>query len=175
MSFRYCYLDMFLNLFFIPIAVLCCLWFPAYYGYKIIFDACVGNLADLNQILITIAIILFCAFLIPFIAQAFLVYALDRKKIGVPLKKLLPTMFAFPMFMIIYAISIVIGVFSKPQWKQVSRNVNFANNETKSVEKKSKKHFFGKKKKLCLALKANNILRLAKFPIRIKKQEIVAE
>ncbi len=124
-SFRYCYLDMFLNLFFIPIAVLCCVWFPLYYGYEIIYSACVGNIALLTQILTTIAYILAFAFLIPFILQALLVYALDRKKIGVPFKKIVWSCIMFPMFMIVWAIGIVIGVFTKQKWKKAKRNVDY--------------------------------------------------
>lgn len=143
-TFRYCWLDMFLNLFFIPIAVLCCVWFPLYYGYMIIFNACVGNIAALNSILITIALILVCAFLVPFILQAFLVYALDRKKIGVPFKKIVGSCLMFPMFMIVWAIGIVIGVFSKQKWKKAKRNVEFTSEELEKVlggteEKEEKK------------------------------------
>lgn len=124
-TFRYCFLDMFLNLLFIPIAVLCCIWFPLYYGYEIIYSACVGNVALLTQILTTIAYILAFAFLIPFILQAILVYFLDKKKIGVPFKKVVWSCIAFPMFMIIWAIGIVFGVFSKQNWKKAKRNVEF--------------------------------------------------
>ncbi len=176
-TFRYSYLDMFLNLLFIPIAVLCCLWFPAYYIYKIIFDAAVGNMAELSSILTTIAIILVCAFLIPFIAQAFLVFALDRKKIGVPFKKLWPTMLAFPMFMIIYAISIVIGVFSKPQWKQITRNVAFltegaqekprAKRKKKETAKQPAGAFVPTKRLALQSLKKHAVLKLARYPIKM--------
>jgi cellulose synthase/poly-beta-1,6-N-acetylglucosamine synthase-like glycosyltransferase len=38
-TFRYGYLDMFLTLLFIPIALLCCFWFPLFYGYKITLAA----------------------------------------------------------------------------------------------------------------------------------------
>lgn len=127
-TFRYCYLDMFLNLLFIPIAVVCCLWFPLYYGYVLLFNwlSALGDPAVAMENLKIILIILFCAFLIPFIAQALLVYFLDKKKINQPFKKLAKAIFAFPLFMIVYAIGIVIGVFSRGKWKKIDRNVEYS-------------------------------------------------
>lgn len=119
---RWSYLDMFLTLFFIPIAVLCCIWFPAYYGFSFIYNLCIGNMAYINTFLITIAIALSCAFILPFILQALLVYFLDKKKINQPFKKVLPSILLFPMFTIIYAIAIFFGAFSKPKWPAIKRN-----------------------------------------------------
>lgn len=113
---------MFLTLLFIPIAVLCCTWLPLYYGYSIIYNLCVGNLTLMYTILKGIGFALVFAFIIPFIAQAFLVYFLDRKKINQPFKKMLPAILCFPLFMIIYAFSIFIGALSKPKWKQIRRS-----------------------------------------------------
>lgn len=124
-TFRYCYLDMFLNLLFIPIAILCCTWIPVFYIYSIVYNAVIGNIALLNQILITIAIVLTCVFALPFILQALLVYVLDRKKIGQPFRNVIKPVLAFPMFMIIYAIGIVFGAMSKPKWKKAKRNVDY--------------------------------------------------
>lgn len=128
-SFRYSYLDMFLNLFFIPIAVLCCIWFPAYYIYQFIYCGVVGDMALLRYHLWFIGILIGFAFLIPFIAQAFLVCLLERKKLGVPFKKVFWSCIAFPMFMIMWAIGIVWGVFSKQKWSQPKRNVDFVDNQ----------------------------------------------
>lgn len=124
-SFRYCWLDMFLNLFFLPIAVLCCVWFPLYYVYQFIYCGVVGDIATLMYHLWFIGILIGFAFLIPFIAQAFLVCLLERKKLGVPFKKVFWSCMCFPMFMIIWAIGIVWGVFTKQKWKQPKRNVDF--------------------------------------------------
>ena len=121
-SFRYSLLDMFLTLLFIPIAVLCCLWFPAY--YIILFGQFLAPLSHAQLIaeIVNLALILGCAFIIPFIAQAFLVYGLDRKKIGMPLKKLLLPIFMFPMFMIIYALGICGGALFPAKWKSIERS-----------------------------------------------------
>ncbi|MGN1201164.1 MAG: glycosyltransferase family 2 protein [Candidatus Caccovivens sp.] len=121
-TFKYKYLDMFFNFLFIPIAVVLVIWMPAYYCYDIIYNCCVGNFAYVIDLAKFIGIILVFAFLIPFIAQAFLVYFLDKKKINTPIKKLIPSMLLFPGFMIIYALGITWGALTKPKWKQIKRN-----------------------------------------------------
>lgn len=116
------YLDMFLTLLFIPIAVLCCVWLPFYYGYVLIYNSVIGNMDLFYLILNNIGYALIGAFIIPFILQAILVYFLDKKKINQPFKKVLPSILLFPLFMIIYAFSIFIGVISKPKWRQINRS-----------------------------------------------------
>lgn len=116
------YLDMFLTLLFIPIAVLCCVWLPFYYGYVLIYNSVIGNMDLFYLILNNIGFALIGAFIVPFILQAILVYALDKKKINQPFKKVLPSILLFPIFMIIYAFSIFIGVVSKPKWRQINRS-----------------------------------------------------
>ena len=163
-SFRYCYLDMFLNLFFIPIAVLCCIWFPAYYIYQFIYCGVVGDIETLKYHLWFIGILIGFAFLIPFIAQAFLVCLLERKKLGVPFKKVFWSCICFPMFMIIWAIGIVWGVFSKQKWNQAKRNVDFDTGlvekpkETTSVPETIEEIKVGQKK---ATLKKKKITKLA--------------
>ena len=122
-TFRFGYLDMFLTLLFIPIAVVACTWFPLYYGYKIIFAAVVADTAFLIEIGKLIGYILLFAFYLPFTLQSLLAAGLDRKKLDVPFKKLWPAILLSPVFMIIYAISICLGVFSRPKWKKIKRNV----------------------------------------------------
>ena len=122
-TFNYTYLDVFLTLLFIPMAVIMCTWLPAYYIYDIVYNWVVGNMAHVYMVLRVICLALVFAFIIPFILQAALVAFLERKKIGREnCKRLIPTIFMFPTFMIIYAVSICCGVFSKPKWKQIARN-----------------------------------------------------
>lgn len=71
-----------------------------------------------------IGIMLSCAFVLAFILQALLAVALEHKRIKAPVRKMLPAVFLFPAFMIIYAIAITLGVFSKPKWKQIKRNTS---------------------------------------------------
>lgn len=122
-TFRFGYLDMFLTLLFIPIAVIACTWFPLFYGYKIIYAAVVGDVATLIAFGKLIGYVLLFAFYLPFMLQTLLATALERKKLNAPMKKLLPAIFLSPMFMIVYAISICLGVFSRPSWKKIKRNV----------------------------------------------------
>ena len=96
---------------------------PLYYGYKIIFAAVVADTAFLIEIGKLIGYILLFAFYLPFTLQSLLAAGLDRKKLDVPFKKLWPAILLSPVFMIIYAISICLGVFSRPKWKKIKRNV----------------------------------------------------
>lgn len=128
-TFRFGYLDMFLTLLFIPIAVVACTWFPLYYGYKIIFAAVVGDIEFLIFIGKLIGYIILFAFYIPFTLQSLLAAWLDRKKLNVKFRKLWPSILLSPVFMIIYAVSICLGVFSRPKWKKIKRNVVSADHE----------------------------------------------
>ncbi|MDE6402047.1 MAG: hypothetical protein K2L54_05470, partial [Clostridiales bacterium] len=74
-----------------------------------------------------IGIMLSCAFVLAFILQGLLAVALEHTRIKAPVRKMLPAVFLFPAFMIIYAIAITLGVFSKPKWKQIKRNASTVN------------------------------------------------
>lgn len=123
---KYSYLDMFMEMLFVPIAVLCCLWMPLYYGYDIIWRLVVGgeeNIAYVIQLAKMIGYILLFAYLLPFYLQAILAVILERKKMVVAKKaKLIPIILVFPFFMIIYAIAITVGVLTKPKWKTLKRS-----------------------------------------------------
>lgn len=114
---------MFLTLMFIPVCVMMCTWLPVYYIYVLVYHGIMGNWAIfwtyMNSILFSLAF----AFVTMFILQALLAVALEHKRIKAPVKKLMPTVFLFPVFMIVYAAAITLGVFSKPKWHQVKRNV----------------------------------------------------
>lgn len=122
-TFRFGFLDLFLTLLFVPIAVVACTWFPLYYGYKIIAAAVLGDTATLVMFGTLIGYILLFAFYLPFTLQSLLATLLERKRINAPFHKLLPAIFLSPLFMIVYAISICLGVFSRPTWKKIARNV----------------------------------------------------
>ena len=70
-----------------------------------------------------IGYILLFAFYLPFTLQSLLAALLERKRINAPFHKLLPAIFLSPLFMIVYAISICLGVVSRPTWKKIRRNV----------------------------------------------------
>ncbi len=132
---KYTYLDMFMTLMFIPICVLMCVWLPIYYIYVLLFYGIMNYKYNANYIdpstqmdmfwkyVTTICYSLAFAFVLAFILQALLAVVLERKRLKAPFKKMLPTILLFPLFMIIYAAAITIGVFKKPKWHQVKRNV----------------------------------------------------
>lgn len=128
---------MFLTLMFIPVCVLMCLWLPVYYIFYLIYhgimemkfgifpvDANGMEFSNFYKCLKMIGIMLSCAFVLAFILQALLAVGLEHKRIKAPVRKMLPAVFLFPAFMIIYAIAITLGVFSKPKWKQIKRNTS---------------------------------------------------
>ncbi len=127
---KWTYIDMFLTLMFIPVCVLMCLWLPIYYIYVLLYHGIMGfyygmggSVVQFWTYLNTICFALAFAFVAMFIIQALLAVLLEHKRIKAPIRKMLPAVFLFPVFMIIYAAAITIGVFSKPKWSQVKRNV----------------------------------------------------
>ncbi len=148
-SLRYSLFDVFLSMLFMPIALLCVFWFPFYYLYVVIYHFATGGglhsgckncgffveFAGMKfNVLEFLGWVLLLAFVIPFIAQAIFVYFLDRKRIGVPFLKLLPTMLAFPVFMIIYALGIALGAVSSVKWKSVRRNRTYDESFIRAIE-----------------------------------------
>ena len=119
---KWAYIDMFLTLMFIPVCVLMCLWLPIYYAYVLIYHGLMGNWEIFWTYLNTICYSLAIAFVAMFILQALLAVALEHKRIKAPVKKLMPAVFLFPFFMIIYAVAITLGVFSRSKWHEVKRN-----------------------------------------------------
>lgn len=124
-TFRWSYLDMFLQLLFVPLAIICCFWFPLYYGYEVVLAAMDYSTHPelLNNILKMCAISLSCIFYLPFVLQTLLVIALDKKRlIYDKLSTLIKAAFIFPFFMIIYMAGITIGCINpKTKWKSIQR------------------------------------------------------
>ena len=127
---KWTYLDMFITLLFIPVCVLCATWLPIFYISYLIYLGVMGSMGEpgcwevFYKTLKLIGISLSCAFVLAFILQAFLAIALERKSINAPTRHLVKLAFLFPAFMIVYAAAITIGVFTKPKWRQVKRNVS---------------------------------------------------
>lgn len=131
---KWTYIDMFITLMFIPVCVLMCLWLPLYYLYVLIYHGIMGNWEIFWTYMTTICYSLAFAFVAMFILQALLAVALERKRIKAPVRKLMPAVFLFPAFMIIYAAAITIGVFSKPKWHAIQRNVAASGVQAEAVE-----------------------------------------
>ena len=119
---KWTYIDMFLTLMFIPVCVLMCTWLPIYYIYVLTYHGIMGNWDIFWTYMTTICYSLAIAFVAMFILQALLAVALEHKRIKAPFKKMLPSVFLFPVFMIIYAAAITLGVFSRSKWHEVKRN-----------------------------------------------------
>lgn len=134
-TFRYAYLDMFLELLFVPMSLVACIWFPLYYGYDIIFNLVQNNIPYVLTVLKTLGKVLLFAFYLPFVIQGLLCVVLEHKRmlINSP-KEILPAVFVFPFYMIIYCISIAFGILSKPKWKAITRST--AKNIGKAIDNK---------------------------------------
>lgn len=130
---KWTYFDMFLTLMFIPVCVLMCIWLPIYYGYVLIYNGVMGNWTVFWQYLSTICYSLAFAFVLAFILQALLAVCLEKKRMGVTVRQMLPTILLFPAFMIIYAAAITIGVFSKPKWRAITRNTSSTSPVAESI------------------------------------------
>lgn len=157
LSLRYSLLDVFFSMLFMPIAVLCVFWFPLYYVYLTVYHFAAGGTWDASvcadcgffvefaglqmNVLEFIGWILLCAFVVPFILQALLVYALDRKRIGVSFRKILPPILLFPLFMVIYAMGIAFGSVSDPKWKQVKRSLKYDEEFIRAIQSATGKPF----------------------------------
>ena len=152
LSLRYSLFDVFLSMLFMPIAVLCVFWFPVYYVYLTIFHFASGGSFDPTglctdcgffvtyqgmelNVFTFIGWILLFAFLIPFIAQAVLVYVLDFKRIGMSFWKVLPSIITFPLFMVVYAAGIALGSVSNPKWKCAKRSAYYDESFVRTMER----------------------------------------
>ncbi|MDE7337611.1 MAG: hypothetical protein K2N32_05790, partial [Clostridia bacterium] len=109
-----------------PIAMICCIWIPIYYGFTLI-ESIVMFSTDPNMLygwLKLAGIAISCIFYLPFVLQALFVVFLERKKLKCKPAKLILPCLLFPLYMIAYMLSIAIGTFTlKPKWKQITHNV----------------------------------------------------
>lgn len=127
MTLRLSYLDLFLQLFFIPMAFLCCTWIPLFYIFDAIYYWLLApsapNIEYLKLLFTIIALALIFAFYLMFVLQALMIILLEHKKIkDFKFKNYIGTIFVFPFFMIYDCITIFFGVISKPKWKSIKRN-----------------------------------------------------
>ncbi len=136
---NFSYVEMFLTYIFNFITVLVSIWIPLFYIYKFLFlgfgmNNAFGNngyvlysVNDYNNmfwlslyLVIGIVVGLFVFF---GILQAILLVCLDYKKMGAKTRReLMNAAIFFPVFLILYSVTICVGVFSKPSWGKVNRN-----------------------------------------------------
>ena len=128
------FIENWLTYIFIPICPILCIWLPGFYIYAYIYHFLGGEAgviynflgAEMDWVGFTTSLIctmvgvlfVFCGIL-----QATLMVLSDYKKMGANRRReLISGVLLFPVFSIVYVITITIGVFSKPKWKKVRRN-----------------------------------------------------
>ncbi len=135
-TFNPSYLEIFSSYIFLFLTVLLATWLPAFYIYNFTFlsFAAYGKLEltmysvqyYYNTLWGTIWIlggILIGLFVLFGWLQAFFLVMTDYKRIGAKTRReLLSVVLCFPLFLILYSITISIGAMSKPSWGKVGRN-----------------------------------------------------
>lgn len=138
-SGRWSNIDLFFQLFFIPIGVICCLWFPAYYIYFIILHL-INSLGP-TQILSWISpsesggqlwelcwmiFVVLGMYYFVYTFQTWLACQLSKKDLGMKnLNGYHRGIFLSAIFMVYYGVAITWGVLTNPKWKPVKRNFHF--------------------------------------------------
>ena len=134
------FIENWLTYIFIPICPILCIWLPGYYIYAYVYHLLGGGSSftgtflwfkDVDWITYTSTMILFMIgvlFVFCGLLQATLLVITDYKKMGAKNRKeLISGIVLFPIFSIIYVITITIGIFSKPKWNKISRNSHVKN------------------------------------------------
>ena len=123
-TFRFSYIENLFSYFLVPICALLCTWVPLYYIYALSYLGAIGRWDEFYFILIIIAVCITVLFLFAGVLQGLLLVILDYKKMGVEKRrKLLSGAFIFPLFSVVYIVTVFFGIFSKPTWMKVNRNV----------------------------------------------------
>ena len=134
------FIENWLTYIFIPICPILCIWLPGYYIYAYVYHLLGGGSSftgtflwfkNVDWITYTSTMILFMIgvlFVFCGLLQATLLVITDYKKMGARNRKeLISGIILFPLFSIIYVITITIGIFSKPKWNKISRNSHVKN------------------------------------------------
>lgn len=132
---RFSFIEQILTYMFTLICLLLCTWLPLYYIYACLYlglngfftteAAATAGLASVGlwQLLIIIGLSLGILFLVAGISQGLLLILLDYKKMGANRRReLLSGAMLFPVFTIVYCVTMSIGIFSKPKWVKINRN-----------------------------------------------------
>ncbi len=138
-------IDLFWQLFFVPLDVICFLWYPLYYiAYAIChimnaFGDFAGQVlpwlgsdaasaaASSQNALLSLALmagVIILSFLVLYTIQTFLAIFLVKKKLGIHhIKGLKRGAFLSSLFMVFYGFCIIAGIFTNAGWAKVKRNV----------------------------------------------------
>lgn len=134
---NFSYLEVFNTYIFLLLSVVLCTWLPIFYIYNFIFlgFAGYGNLmltlypVEYYQTVLWNTVIIGCCIIVGLFVlfgwlQALFLVLTDYKKIGAKNRReLISVVLLFPLFLILYSVTICIGTMSKPTWGKVNRNV----------------------------------------------------
>lgn len=136
------FLEQILTYIFIPICPILCLWLPGFYIYAYIyhfmgFDAgatynflWMQNVTWLTMTTTIIVGAISILFVFVGLLQCSLMAITEYKKLGLKKRReLVSGILLFPLFSILYVITISIGIFSKPKWTKVARNAEVTKNK----------------------------------------------
>ena len=88
------------------------------------------NNTGLYSQLTLIGLILLVLFIVAGIGQGLLLICLSYKNLGAKTRReLLSGAFLFPMFTVVYCVTMCLGAFSKPKWNKIRRNPITKNNQ----------------------------------------------
>lgn len=134
---NFSFIENFLTYVFIPICPILCIWLPAFYIFAYVYHWTGHDTTrtfsflwaqNVDWITYTTTLIVFMIsvlFVFCGLLQATLLVLYDYKKMGANSRReLISGILLFPVFSIIYVITITIGIFSKPKWDKVARNAS---------------------------------------------------
>lgn len=153
-KFRISFIEQILTYMFNIICIILCTWIPAFYIYDVVYlwanglftnaDAVMFgiNNSGLYSQLTLIGLILLVLFVVAGIGQGLLLICLSYKNLGAKTRKeLLSGALLFPMFTVVYCVTMCLGAFSKPKWNKIKRNPNTKNNQILIEDSLAKEQF----------------------------------
>lgn len=129
-SMKMTYLDQFFNIATIPAAVVAVCWFAPYYIYSLIYTG-LGNVIsipglgnyDFKWFLLFVIIVASACYILPFFIQPLISAIAQRKRLIIQKKSTVVfSIILFPLYMLVQAAAIIVGVFTKPKWKKLKRS-----------------------------------------------------
>ncbi len=127
-NFNFSFIENWLTYLFIPICPICCIWLPGFYIFAYIYKMSTMDWTWVKNTTILICLMVGILFVFCGILQAVIMVLSDYKKMGAKNRReLISGIILFPIFSIVYVITITIGIFSKPKWTKVNRNTKKSN------------------------------------------------
>lgn len=129
-SLKMTYLDQYFNIATIPAAVIAVLWFAPYFIYALVYTGLGNTIVAYGcgvygfEFFLLFVIIAICAcYLMPFFLQPLISSLIERKKLIIKNRKTyVLSLILFPSYMLLQAMAIILGVFTKPKWKKLKRS-----------------------------------------------------